>query len=115
MQFEIWAIIRIGGTPNQEKDRGVDGLFWFRDGKEEKTGLIQVKSGKIKPGDIYEKSVSIDSLEKIKSELKTHRLFSTHKEINQINTLIDKEKYMTHVATKKDAANEINSIVKNLQ
>lgn len=70
---------------------------------------------KTKPLDIYEKSVSMDSLEKIKSELKTHRLFSTHKEINQINALIDKEKYMAHVTTKKDAANEINSIVKNLQ
>jgi hypothetical protein len=70
---------------------------------------------KTKPLDIYEKPTSIDSLEKLKTELKTHRLFSTHKEINQISTKIDKDKYLEHIQTKKDATNDVSSILKNLQ
>jgi hypothetical protein len=69
---------------------------------------------KIKPLEIYEKPVSLNSLETLKTELKIHRLYSTHKEVNQFSPMIDKDKYTDHVKTKKDAANEVSSILKNL-
>lgn len=51
--FEEWAIGLIGGAPNPNKDRGVDGLIPFigRRGKVRRA-VVSVKSGKVNPGDV---------------------------------------------------------------
>jgi len=50
IQFQYWAVSKIGGAPNEEKDGGIDGFFWFRDDKKEHIGIIQVKGGHVNPG-----------------------------------------------------------------
>lgn len=67
---------------------------------------------KTKPLDLYDKPTTNAGLEQLYSELKTHRLYSTHKEMNQINKLIDNNKYIDHLKGKKEATNEINGMFK---
>ncbi|MGH9688442.1 MAG: DNA methyltransferase [Candidatus Acidiferrales bacterium] len=53
--FEIWAVAKIGGIPNDRKgaDKGVDGRVPFKpDGKTAKFAVASVKSGKLKADDI---------------------------------------------------------------
>jgi site-specific DNA-methyltransferase (adenine-specific) len=53
--FEIWAVSKIDGRPNDKKgaDRGIDGRIPFKpDGKTAKFAVVSVKSGKLKPDDI---------------------------------------------------------------
>lgn len=53
-QFAIWIVSRIGGHPSDKKswDRGIDGYYFFMDGKDVKKAMIQVKSGKVNPSNI---------------------------------------------------------------
>lgn len=55
-QFQTWVILLANAFPRQKKgsDRGVDGFLNFHDDNSGKTKkiLIQVKSGKVKSGDI---------------------------------------------------------------
>lgn len=53
--FEIWAVSRIDGIPNDRKgaDKGIDGRLPFKpDAKTRKFAVISVRSGKLKPDDI---------------------------------------------------------------
>ena len=53
--FEIWAVSKIDGIPNDKKgsDKGVDGRIPFKpDGKITKFAVVSVKSGKLKADDI---------------------------------------------------------------
>lgn len=53
--FEIWAVSKIDGIPNDKKgaDKGVDGRIPFRpDGKVAKFAVVSVKSGKLKADDV---------------------------------------------------------------
>ena len=56
--FEWWALSLVGARPAQDKkkgaDTGIDGLFYFYDDESgtPKKGVVQVKSGHVKSGDI---------------------------------------------------------------
>ena len=56
--FEWWAVGLVGARPAQDKkkgaDTGVDGVFYFYDDESgtPKKGVVQVKSGHVKSGDI---------------------------------------------------------------
>lgn len=69
---------------------------------------------KTHPLDIYNRPNTINDLGTLSDDLKTHRLFSTHKEMNKVSKLIDKNKYFDHIKDKKDATNELSSILGNL-
>jgi DNA modification methylase len=53
--FEIWAVARVDGIPNEKKgaDKGIDGRIPFKpDGKTSKFAVVSVKGGKLKADDI---------------------------------------------------------------
>jgi len=53
--FEIWAVSKIDGIPNNKKgaDKGIDGRVRFKpDGKNAKFAVVSVKGGKLKPDDV---------------------------------------------------------------
>jgi len=53
--FEIWAVSRLDGIPNEKKgaDKGIDGRIPFKpDGKTSQFAVISVKGGKLKADDI---------------------------------------------------------------
>jgi len=55
MNFQIWACGLIGAKPREKKgaDKGIDGyLFFYEDAKNFSKALVQVKSGRVKSGDI---------------------------------------------------------------
>jgi len=58
-EFELWAIAQVGarpakGQPKKGADQGVDGVLFFPDPKTRKQQkvIVQVKSGKVKRGDV---------------------------------------------------------------
>ena len=62
--------------------------------------------------DIYNnKTLSNSSIKKLSNELRDHRNFVTHKEVNTYSKLIEKNKYLSHIQDKKASAKELNSIL----
>lgn len=61
---------------------------------------------------IYDnKTLSNSSITRLANELKNHRNYVTHKEVNTYSKLIEKNKYLTHIQEKKASAKELNSIL----
>ncbi len=53
--FEIWAVSRLDGIPNEKKgaDKGIDGRIPFKpDGKTSNFAVVSVKGGKLKADDV---------------------------------------------------------------
>ena len=64
------------------------------------------------PLDIYDdKTISLTSFKQLSNELRSHRSYVTHKEINNYNKLIETNKYLAHIENKKDASKELDSIL----
>jgi hypothetical protein len=64
------------------------------------------------PLDIYDdKTISLTSFKQLSNELRSHRSYVTHKEINNYNKLIEINKYLAHIESKKDASKELDSIL----
>lgn len=62
--------------------------------------------------DIYDdKTLSNSSIKKLGDELKDHRNYVTHKEVNTYSKLIGNNKYLQHIQDKKASAKELNSIL----
>lgn len=62
--------------------------------------------------DIYDnKTLSNSSITRLANELRDHRNYVTHKEVNTYSKLIEKNKYLTHIQEKKASAKELNSIL----
>lgn len=62
--------------------------------------------------DIYDsKTISISSMNDLSNELREHRNFVTHKEVNNYSNLIGKNKFLSHIENKKASAKELNSIL----
>ena len=62
--------------------------------------------------DIYDnKTLSNSSIMKLANELRNHRNYVTHREVNTYSKLIDGNKYLSHIQDKKASAKELNSIL----
>lgn len=47
----------------------------------------------------------------LSNELREHRNFVTHKEVNNYSNLIEKNKFLSHIEDKKASSKELNSIL----
>ena len=65
--------------------------------------------------DLYNRPSTNDDFMELKAELKTHRVYSTFKEMNQINKLIEKDKYIDHIKDKTETTNDVASILKSFE
>ncbi len=65
--------------------------------------------------DIYDKTLSNSSITKLSDELRDHRNYVTHKEVNTYSKLIENNKYLSHIQDKKASAKELNSIISEME
>lgn len=65
--------------------------------------------------DLYNKPSTNEDFKKLKDELKTHRVYATFKEMNKINKLIEKDKYIDHIKDKTETTNDVVSILKSFK
>jgi len=62
--------------------------------------------------DVYNnKTLSSSSIMKLGNELRGHRNYVTHKEVNTYSKLIENNKFLSHIQDKKAATKELNSIL----
>jgi len=62
--------------------------------------------------DVYDnKTLSNSSITKLADELRDHRNYVTHKEVNTYSKLIEKNKFLPHIQEKKASTKELNSIL----
>lgn len=50
-------------------------------------------------------------METLSNELREHRNFVTHKEVNTYSNLIEKNKFLSHIEDRKASSKELNSIM----
>ncbi len=61
--------------------------------------------------EIYDRTPSNQSLQNISNEMRGHRNYVTHKEVNTYSKLIKKDRFLTHIKEKKASAKELSSIL----
>jgi len=63
------------------------------------------------PLDLYRRDATVYDLNNLTSDLKVHRLHVTHDEMREACSLIDRGKYHEHLSDKREASNELQSIL----
>jgi len=95
-------------------DYNYDGLKILSEQKNLKLNSSILKTSN--PIEIYdEKTATIPSFLQLSKELRNHRNYVTHKEMNKFYDLINNKKFLSHIQEKKASAKELNSILNEFQ